>query len=162
TCSPASGSMFPIGTTTVTCTASDACGQTATCSFKVTVVRPVITIKPVSGQITINWTQGVLQEADKPEGPDIDMDPQPASPYTITPSAGAKKFYRIRAGGPGFTFYDTEMLQLDFTLPNGMMVRESPTRASTGKTAIAPDPGGGFMIDSFFDVFTELSTDGTT
>jgi autotransporter-associated beta strand protein len=35
-CSPASGSCFPIGTTTVTCTATDASGNTASCSFAVT------------------------------------------------------------------------------------------------------------------------------
>ncbi|MDN4594492.1 HYR domain-containing protein [Polycladomyces subterraneus] len=38
-CSPASGSFFPIGTSTVTCTATDAAGNTATCSFTVTVER---------------------------------------------------------------------------------------------------------------------------
>jgi uncharacterized delta-60 repeat protein len=36
-CSPPSGSTFSIGTTTVTCTATDAAGNTATCSFGVTV-----------------------------------------------------------------------------------------------------------------------------
>jgi uncharacterized repeat protein (TIGR01451 family) len=36
-CTPASGSCFPRGTTTVTCTATDASGNTATCTFKVTV-----------------------------------------------------------------------------------------------------------------------------
>jgi hypothetical protein len=36
-CSPASGSTFPVGTTTVTCTATDASGNTATCSFTVSV-----------------------------------------------------------------------------------------------------------------------------
>lgn len=36
-CVPPSGSTFPIGTTTVTCTATDASGNTATCSFTVTV-----------------------------------------------------------------------------------------------------------------------------
>jgi hypothetical protein len=36
TCVPASGSIFPVGTTTVTCTATDASGNTATCSFTVT------------------------------------------------------------------------------------------------------------------------------
>jgi subtilisin-like proprotein convertase family protein len=35
-CVPPSGSSFPIGTTTVTCTATDASGNTATCSFPVT------------------------------------------------------------------------------------------------------------------------------
>ncbi|HYP26734.1 MAG TPA: beta-propeller fold lactonase family protein [Blastocatellia bacterium] len=37
-CSPASGSIFPVGTTTVTCTAADSSGDTASCSFTVTVV----------------------------------------------------------------------------------------------------------------------------
>jgi len=35
--SPPSGSTFPLGTTTVTTTASDTCGETNTCSFTVTV-----------------------------------------------------------------------------------------------------------------------------
>src|SRR5690606_1934517 len=38
TCSPASGSTFPIGTTTVTCSTTDACGNAETCTFDVTVV----------------------------------------------------------------------------------------------------------------------------
>jgi len=35
-CSPPSGSTFPVGTTTVTCTAIDASGNTAQCTFTVT------------------------------------------------------------------------------------------------------------------------------
>lgn len=37
-CSPPSGSTFSVGATTVTCTATDAVGNTATCTFTVTVV----------------------------------------------------------------------------------------------------------------------------
>ena len=37
-CSPAAGSVFPPGITTVTCTATDSSGNTATCSFTVTVI----------------------------------------------------------------------------------------------------------------------------
>jgi hypothetical protein len=37
-CDPPSGSLFPLGTTTVTCTATDRCGNTASCSFTVTVL----------------------------------------------------------------------------------------------------------------------------
>jgi hypothetical protein len=63
-------------------------------------------------------------------------------------------------------FFDTEMLQLDIsggTLPPGTMLRESPTRASTGRTTIRTDAGGGgYHIDSFFDVFFEISVDGGT
>jgi hypothetical protein len=46
------------------------------------------------------------------------------------------------------------------SLPPGMMIRESPTLASTGQTTITDLGGGQFRIDSFFDVFTELSLDG--
>jgi len=37
TCEPASGTPFPIGSTTVTCTASDTAGNVAECAFNVTV-----------------------------------------------------------------------------------------------------------------------------
>jgi hypothetical protein len=37
TCTPLSGSLFPIGETTVSCVATDAAGNTGTASFKVTV-----------------------------------------------------------------------------------------------------------------------------
>jgi hypothetical protein len=36
-CNPPSGSAFPVGSTTVTCTATDAAGNSAVCSFIVTV-----------------------------------------------------------------------------------------------------------------------------
>jgi len=48
TCDPASGSTFPIGDTTVTCTATDVAGNTANSTFKVTVIvdttPPIITL----------------------------------------------------------------------------------------------------------------------
>lgn len=36
-CVPPSGSIFPVGTTTVTCTATDDCGNTSECMFDITV-----------------------------------------------------------------------------------------------------------------------------
>nr|ABZ07130.1 putative HYR domain protein [uncultured marine crenarchaeote HF4000_ANIW97P9] len=42
TCSPPSGSNFPVGTTTVTCTATDAAGNVGTASFVVTITHIVI------------------------------------------------------------------------------------------------------------------------
>jgi hypothetical protein len=67
-----------------------------------------------------------------------------------------------KAGNTTGTF-DTEMLQLNLngTTPLGpFMIRESPTLRSTGKTAITDIGGGMYHIDSFFDVFTEISIDG--
>jgi len=58
--------------------------------------------------------------------------------------------------------YDTEMVQLDIaggSLPPGVLIRESPSLHSTGQMTVRPAPGG-YMISSFFDVFTELSMDG--
>lgn len=40
-CDPPSGSTFPVGTTTVTCTATDASGNMASCTFDVRVISPV-------------------------------------------------------------------------------------------------------------------------
>jgi hypothetical protein len=59
--------------------------------------------------------------------------------------------------------FDTEMLQLSITggdLPAGVMLRESPTLQSQGGTKIQRLSDGTYQINSFFDVFTELSTDG--
>jgi concanavalin A-like lectin/glucanase superfamily protein/HYR domain-containing protein len=39
-CTPPSGTCFPVGTTTVTCTATDSSGNTATTSFTVTIPNP--------------------------------------------------------------------------------------------------------------------------
>lgn len=39
TCNPGSGNVFPIGSTTVTCTASDSLSRTASCTFGVTISK---------------------------------------------------------------------------------------------------------------------------
>jgi hypothetical protein len=80
----------------------------------------------------------------------------------------------MSAGGPGNTLafgkagfivgtFNTELLSLNLngSSPFGpFMIRESPTLASTGQTTITNIGGGLYRIDSFFDVFTELSIDG--
>jgi hypothetical protein len=68
----------------------------------------------------------------------------------------------MSTGNSGPQSFDTEMLQLDISggnIPSAVMIRESPTLKSTGQTQINPTAGG-FFVSSFFDVFTELSTDG--
>jgi hypothetical protein len=53
-CNPPSGSAFPVGTTTVTCSAIDASGSASQCSFRVTVYSgnappvPIIDISPLA------------------------------------------------------------------------------------------------------------------
>jgi hypothetical protein len=65
-CSPASGSTFPLGRTTVACTATDASGNTAHGSFTVTVVDTIAprvnaALAPLRGRgndnrYTVQWT----------------------------------------------------------------------------------------------------------
>ena len=42
TCTPPSGALFPLGPTVVTCRATNACGQSAVCTFTVTVRPPLL------------------------------------------------------------------------------------------------------------------------
>lgn len=44
-CMPASGAQFPVGSTTVSCVATDSAAQTASCSFTVRVTAPLIGVK---------------------------------------------------------------------------------------------------------------------
>ncbi len=60
-------------------------------------------------------------------------------------------------------WFETEMLQMNLTggtLPPGFIIREDPDMPSLGVTTIREVPGGLFRIDSFFDIFVELSIDG--
>ena len=86
---------------------------------------------------------------------------------TLVSNGGAPTHFSSHMNGQmkitnaGGGAYQTEMLQMDITgglLPAGMMIRESPTLQSLGQTTITPQ-GSQFTINSFFDVFTELSLD---
>lgn len=91
TCNPASGSVFPVGLTTVTCTALDFCGNRSQCSFTVsvsvlgdhtppTITCPTnITVAVVTGQVSrvVNFTVTALDDAD------------PAPVVTCNPASGA-------------------------------------------------------------------------
>jgi hypothetical protein len=61
-------------------------------------------------------------------------------------------------------YFNTEMLELNASggsLPPGVMLRESPSKASLGRTSVRQGPALALnQISSFFDVFTELSLDG--
>lgn len=64
----------------------------------------------------------------------------------------------------GVQYYDTEILQMNIqggTLPPGILIRENPVPADSSKGLMTlRQIQGGWEIASFFDVFTELSTDG--
>ena len=65
-------------------------------------------------------------------------------------------------GGSGTTM-NTELTQMNANISSSLgtiLLRESPTLHSYGQTDITGPSGGYYFIDSFFDVFTELSLDG--
>lgn len=91
-CTPPSGSLFPLGTNAVLCTATDASGNVSHCTFNVVVAPAMIGIERA---VLITWScPGVLQAADKLTGPWTDI-PGATSPYAVATSA-ARQFYRVR------------------------------------------------------------------
>lgn len=89
---------------------------------------------------------------------DFDLSP-PGGPFTSESGSGngmAKIQFDHVSGTT--EFYTTELLALNLT-SGPALVRESPTMASFGGFSRTPS-GGGWQVDSFFDVFTELSLDG--
>ena len=93
----------------------------------------------------------------------VDVSVSGGTPQTMqAPATVTVRVDYTGVDGAGKRMFDTEMLQLDIaggTLPPGTRIRESPTMASTGKTTVRDYGGGLFAIDSFFDIFTELSLD---
>ena len=90
TCTPASGAVFPVGTTTVTCTAKDAHGNQGQATFKVRVVLVDVTPPAFS-----NVPATVKREADGPTGSVVTYTPPTAVdnvdgpvPVTCSPLSG--------------------------------------------------------------------------
>jgi HYR domain-containing protein/chitobiase/beta-hexosaminidase-like protein len=91
TCSPASGSAFPIGTTTVRCSATDAAGNTATGTFTLTVAdtgAPVLSL-PSNITVSATGTSGAVvtfavSATDlSPASPDVTCTPVSGSAFPI-------------------------------------------------------------------------------
>jgi hypothetical protein len=62
-CTPASGSVFPIGTTTVTCNATDSAHNTSTGSFTVTVQPQYVFVVNGGGSISSLFIDGAAQSS---------------------------------------------------------------------------------------------------
>jgi hypothetical protein len=88
-CVPPSGSFFPIGTTPVTCTATDASGNTDVCSFNVTVSEgnqpPVAECQDVTVDADVNCEADVSIDNGSfdPDGDPIMLTQDPPGPYPL-------------------------------------------------------------------------------
>jgi hypothetical protein len=115
-CSPPSGSTFPLGTTTVTCTATDAAGNSSSASFKVTVEKPTaislvsFTVEANDGRAMVMWETGTeidnagfnIYRSSSPDGPWFKVndgliaaegDPVSGTSYTFVDTPGRGTFY---------------------------------------------------------------------
>ncbi|MDB6035833.1 MAG: exported protein of unknown function, partial [Verrucomicrobiales bacterium] len=84
------------------------------------------------------------------------------SPVTAVANAAVQLASSMDANGT--RFFNTEMLTLNIgggTLPQGVLFRESPSKASLGRTSLKTNPASGqTLMESFFDIFTEVTVDG--
>ncbi len=90
TCSPAAGSVLPLGATTVTCTVTDSVGSTATDHFDVTVVdttAPVLRGMPSDIAVTSSDTAGRTVTFTDPTATDS-VDPSPS--VGCAPASGSQ------------------------------------------------------------------------
>ncbi|RME92931.1 MAG: HYR domain-containing protein [Verrucomicrobia bacterium] len=93
-CDPPSGSVFPPGTTTVTCTAINDAGEAATCSFTVTVTCFGISLNRATKEIVISNIKGTLQTATSLLGPWTDV-PVNGDTY-VAPATDRQRFFRLK------------------------------------------------------------------
>jgi hypothetical protein len=112
-CTPASGSSFPIGTTTVNCSATDAHGNTATGSFKVTANYAWNGFfQPVDNPPTVNTVKAgsavpVKFSLTGNQGLNIFQSGYPASaPYTCSSTAPTDAIEQTVTAGTSSLSYD--------------------------------------------------------
>ena len=166
-CTPASGSTFPIGTTTVNCTAVDAAGNSNSCSFTVTVQEPTtpadlvalklsfdgapVALSPVFSSGVISYTAGV------------------ANNYrhaVVTPtSSESGAVIQVRIGGDAFTtvnsgsdssplplYVGTNSIDVKVTAPDGVTIK-------TYTIVLTRGLGGASLV--YFDTFIDGSRTNT-
>lgn len=192
---PPSGALFPPGTTTVTTTATDSCGDSNSCSFTVTVVPPVGTeyffnsnfLPPTNGfylsapQVQAQYPNGLMVRNLKLSGFGSSYTPPPLNPtprsdsyssmlnfdyssdngatyQPVSTTASVMTLVTHTADANNTSYFTTEISGLNMA-GGAIMLRESPSLISTGRNTLRPVTGG-YMVSSYFDLFTELSLDG--
>jgi hypothetical protein len=104
---------------------------------------------PITGGTSETFTSTIVGVASLNGGP--------SQPLSLTGLTTVKILNNYTPGMTGT--FATEMLGMDLS-GDGVMIRESPTRSSLGQTTITDIGGGEYRIDSFFDIFTEISPNG--
>ena len=133
-CNPASGSVFPAGTTTATCTATDASGNTVACSFNVAIKDP----EPPAASCAVVKTPVLLSKPPRIVGlfqllATDNCDPDPL--IYVKGSVGSF------VAGPFHNGDRVEIAHCPTLIPPGRQTRSAPLR-DIGRTAwcLVPSP----------------------
>ncbi|MFO1513780.1 MAG: HYR domain-containing protein [Verrucomicrobiota bacterium] len=172
-CVPPSGTVFPLGLTTVNCTATDAAGNTSHCSFEVTVnLQPAVEWVGNSGDWSnpANWSTGVV-----PGPADFVVIDRPGD-LTITHSAGDDVVAAIicrenfMLSGGSLSFANSARFEGTLSLSGGTLTGSGDvsitgvlnwtggTMTGTGKTIV---PSGATLTMSGGTLGRELRNYGT-
>jgi hypothetical protein len=116
-CTPASGSTFQPGETTVNCTATDSCGNQASCSFKVNVLCPAPLPAALGDFVWDDVNSNGIQDAGEPGVSNVTVQvftcgQQAPLQTTATDTTGAYLFTGLQPGSyfvqfvlpPGYAF----------------------------------------------------------
>ena len=190
-CSPPSGSTFPVGTTSVTCTVTDSSGNTATKSFDVTVQDTDLALSGMPSDITVDasgpsgatvsFTPPTAVDEDSPSGAAVSCLPASGSVFPIgtttvtcsatdsddTPSSVSQSF--------NVTVLDTDLalsgMPSDITVnassPSGATVSFTPPSAvdedspSAAAVSCLPAPGSVFAVGTTTVSCTATDPDDT-
>jgi hypothetical protein len=142
-CTPPSGSTFPIGQTTVDCTAQDSHGNTAGASFDVIVVdtsSPVITVPDdftveadQPGGAVVTYTASATDATDGPV------------PVDCTPPSGS--FFPIRVNNVTCTAVDSDGNQATAVFKITVRDTTPPTLTVPGPISVATTNPDGAVVD---------------
>jgi hypothetical protein len=147
-CTPASGSVFPLGATTVTCSATDASGNNGSASFTVTIIDTTAPLVSVPADITIEATgaaTAVMFTASASDLVDGAITPVctpasgaafPVGSTTVTCSATDASG---NTGSAGFNVTVTDTMAPALTLPADITVETTTATAVVTFVATAVD-----------------------
>jgi hypothetical protein len=126
---------------------------------------PFYLMNPVHSNFASCMTPPLIVGVPQTEGPmnsmiqgDVFFDGAPLGHFTAT--ASMTVWVELASTFGATRTLSTELTQLDADFGGGQMLREDPSQRSLGTTTITDLGNGDYPIDSFFDVFTELSLDG--
>jgi hypothetical protein len=119
-CDPPSGSVFPLGTTTVGCTATDAAGNTTSKSFHVHVIDPTppVVVPEVSGKLGKNgWYVGDVTVSWNVSDPESDFTTDGCATRTVDTDTAGTTFTCTATSLGGKTVAPPVTIKRDATPP---------------------------------------------